>query len=169
LAASLPMTQALAQSEAQCNPIINIDTPSQDMVAQDTLTISGWAVDTSASQGSGIYSMEVVADAPIDQGGTVVGNALFPVDRMDVDAALGVDSSFGFTSYIDLTAFKPGMQDFFVYATDACGMASTSLAMAVEPTPRIQVAGVQVVNPAPANPYTSAQPQSCVAPYTVNG
>ncbi|MEA2640994.1 MAG: hypothetical protein QOF51_2388 [Chloroflexota bacterium] len=128
---AMPFLQ-MAQAQGQCNPLITIDAPPANATVQGQTTFAGWAVDLSTPDGSGISSVQIVADNLLSAGGTVLGTAT-QVARPDVAAALGRAGSFGFNLVADLSNMTPGPHTFYVYATTSCGPAYASVIANVQP------------------------------------
>src|SRR5579864_1876492 len=96
-----PIVPAFAQG--QCNPLITTDMPLAGATDSGMTTFGGWAVDQNTAVGSGISSVQIVADGLLGAGGTVLGTAT-QMARPDVDAALGRTGSFGFTLNTNLAS-----------------------------------------------------------------
>ncbi len=103
---------------------ISIDTPSSgtQIEAGKKVNIGGWAADPTGP-GTGVDTVRVYLDGPMDGGGTLVGNATYGGVRADVAIALGNPSAVN--SGFDLTwtpqSIEGGTHVLFVYARSAAG------------------------------------------------
>jgi len=106
--------------------LITIDLPQSNANVNGEITVGGWAVDQSVMNGSGISSVEVIADAPPGSGGTMLGVAT-QTPRPDVDAVLGRSGSYGFTLNTDISQLPVGPHTLFVDAMTGCGEAQNTI------------------------------------------
>ncbi|MBV8902785.1 MAG: SBBP repeat-containing protein, partial [Acidobacteriia bacterium] len=83
---NFPVTAGVVQSTApvpyngfvsqwRLSPTVSIDTPVAGSVISGMVTISGWAIDNTATAGTAISSVQVLVD------GTLVGNATYRISR----------------------------------------------------------------------------------------
>jgi len=157
---------AVAHAQSDCSPLITTDFPQPGATVQGTTTFSGWAVDESAAQGSGVTSVQIAADGYPGAGGTMLGTATAG-DRPDVDSALGVSSSYGFTLNADLSGLPAGMHWFYIDAATSCGIAVNMVAA------NVQSANVDTVtvssSPAAANTADSQATINMTVAIPANG
>jgi hypothetical protein len=118
------MPFAAAQAQAMCNPVLNLDTPITGTDLAGQVTFSGWALDQSATNGSGIGSVDIVLDAPASAGGIDLGTAT-QVARPDVEGVMG-HPGYGFSLTTDVSGVPDGNHMIYVQAMTACGPAMSS-------------------------------------------
>ena len=115
-----------AHAQDACAPVIDIDSPDPGANLAGPVTFSGWAVDQNATDDSGIGGIQIALDAPVENGGLLLGQAM-QVDRPDVDATLDGGSSYGYVLDADLSSLPAGSHTFYVEAMTACGAMYTSV------------------------------------------
>ncbi len=97
-------------------PSVHIDLPASGATVSGTVTVSGWAIDNTATVGTAISSVRVLVD------GTAVGTATYGVDRPDVCAAYPGRSgcpNVGYTYSLNTATLAPRSHTLTVTATDS--------------------------------------------------
>jgi len=92
-------------------PSVHIDSPSTNATVSGTVTVSGWAIDNTATIGS----VQVQVD------GTAVGTATYGIQRTDVCAVFSGRPgcpNVGFTYQLNTALLSPGTHIITVVATD---------------------------------------------------
>ncbi len=124
---------AVAAQTGACGTIIQVDQPAAGAVVTGPLTITGWAIDSSATVDTGVTAVQVYADAPRDKGGTLIGDATYGLARPDLGANLGAN----FEAAAFELKWDPGTQTgprtLYVYAQTACGWQAAEVAVDVRP------------------------------------
>ena len=103
-------------------PTVVIDTPAAGTVLSGTVTVTGWALDSTVSVGAPIGSVVVKVD------GNVVGNATYGVSRVDVCTAYPGRAgcpNVGYIYALDTTGLTPGPHTLTVVATGTDSSADT--------------------------------------------
>jgi hypothetical protein len=110
-----------------------VETPAEGAaVPTGVVTITGWATDLSANEGTGITGVRVALDADPDQGGIAVP-ALYGWERPDIAALLGGSRWLptGFALAWDSTGIPPGAHVLHIQVRNACGWTGTQRAITV--------------------------------------
>lgn len=115
-------------AEATCDVRGIVEAPAEGAtVPAGPLTISGWAADIAAPEGTGITEVRISLDADPDQGGVPVA-AVYGIDRADVVELLG-DERFrpsGFALAWDSSTTTPGRHALYIQVQSACGWTGTT-------------------------------------------
>ncbi|MDD3520596.1 MAG: DUF5050 domain-containing protein [Actinomycetota bacterium] len=102
---------------------IHLDKPTEDLLAQNTISFLGWAADTNSVNSPGISNIEVYMDGPKGFG-KPLGQANYGSLRGDVADVMGNPNyaNCGFTLDVDLGSLEPGStHTFYIYAYSASG------------------------------------------------
>jgi hypothetical protein len=120
-------------ASAECDVRGIVESPTEGAtVAAGPLTITGWAADIVATDGTGIDQVRVSLDADPDQGGVPV-SANYGMERPDIAELLG-DPRFtgtGFALAWDSTSTTPGPHVLYVQVHGTCGWTGTSRSVVV--------------------------------------
>jgi hypothetical protein len=105
-------------------PVIVVESPNQgtSFTTKQTFQVIGYALDPAAaanqgSQGSGIDSVTVYADAPREQNGNFMGHA--DLGFSDATAAAAYGSQFAYSGWrfnVSATSFHAGVHNLYFYA-----------------------------------------------------
>ena len=98
-----------------------IEQPAANATVQGTVTVSGWAADFTAAQGTGVTGVRVLVD------GAQVGTATYGAFRQDIADAWG--SRFGpsgYTYQLNTVAMADGQRTLQIQSQGACGWKTTS-------------------------------------------
>jgi hypothetical protein len=121
-------TSESGAAEATCDVRGIVEAPAEGAtVPAGPLTISGWAADIAAPEGTGITEVRISLDADPDQGGVPVA-AVYGIDRADVVELLG-DERFrpsGFALAWDSSTTTPGRHALYIQVQSACGWTGTT-------------------------------------------
>ena len=100
------------------NAIVQIDAPSEGATVQGSVLIGGWAIDRSATSGTGVDMVHIYRDAPAGQPGSApVGAAAYGGARPDVGAVYGSQfTNSGWTYLWSLAGVSGGQHVLYVYA-----------------------------------------------------
>jgi N-acetylneuraminic acid mutarotase len=137
---------ALAQGIAQpaCAPMIAIDSPVPDATVRGGLTLTGWALDGTASGGSGVEEVHVYLDGGPGVG-VLLGAAQRGAPRPDVDAAYGRrDSNPGWSLNVPAFNAETGGHLISIYARTRCGWTASDRTINLAPPD-----GWALLNPPP--------------------
>jgi hypothetical protein len=118
-------------------PGIHIDFPAPGATVAGTVTVSGWAIDSTSGIGTAIAGVQVLVD------GVAVGNAAYGVNRTDVCAAFPNRAgcpNVGFTFQLNTALLSPGAHTITAIATDKdvnpdMGATSVTVTVAAGVTP----------------------------------
>ncbi len=123
-----------------------VETPAANATVSGSVQITGWAVDRTAAEGTGIQAVLVYVGGD-SRSGTLLGEAQYGLDRPDIAARFG-DPRFGrsgFTLTWDTVRLPTGPTTLVVYArTPAADWAAVTVPVSVErpaPPPATPVAG----------------------------
>ncbi|HEY3838198.1 MAG TPA: Ig-like domain-containing protein, partial [Bryobacteraceae bacterium] len=120
-------------------PSVFIDGPSSGAIISGTVTVSGWAIDNTASVGTAIGSVQVMID------GVAAGAATYGVTRNDVCSAYPGRAgcpNVGFVYSLNAAGLSPGGHTITVTATDTDptpDSASASVQVQVGPSPMVMI------------------------------
>jgi hypothetical protein len=100
--------------DADPDPVMSLDTPTHESTVIQPLSVSGWAVDLGAQDGTGVDRIEVYA-TPAGGAQQFLGTATLFIERQDVGAAFGPQfTNAGFT--FNATGLSPGSYTLTVQA-----------------------------------------------------
>ncbi len=117
---------AQGQVGACAPPLLVVDTPTPDATLRGSVTLSGWALDITASSGTGVDEVLVRLDDG-SGGGTALGSAQLALARPDVDAAYGrQNTNAGWRLRVDSTRVPDGGHRLVVTARSRCGVSSVT-------------------------------------------
>jgi hypothetical protein len=109
--------EACRQEETDEALSIAIDHPRAEVVAGSKVTIDGWALHSAASNGTGVNKVHLYLGGPAGQGGTMIGNASYGIERPDVARVHGERYRYsGYTFDWDSGDTAPGTHELYVYA-----------------------------------------------------
>ena len=143
--------------------------PENALVTGNLVTITGWAADLGAPQGTGISSVRIALDADPEQGGTPLP-ALYGWERPDIATLLGGQRylATGFAMNWDTTGLPAGTHTLYVQVRNACGWTGTqrtiSLVAGAAPGPASAPPGGTAPAPSNVAPAGAAPPASAPAP-----
>ncbi len=115
--------------------VTSVDAPSPGATLENgvQIFIGGWAVDRSATSGTGIDEVRVYLDGPMNAGGTLLGNATLGFSRPDVAQALGnpAYANAGFNFDWTPTQLSGGSHTIYVHAHASASNTWSSQTVAV--------------------------------------
>jgi hypothetical protein len=117
-----------------CNVRLSLDNPEDGAQVVPEQTVSGWAVDLGATTGTGIDSVVVSLDGPLDSPDYhLVGVATYGAPREDIAQNLGDEryTPSGFVLSWDSSTAPPGPHTLWVQAHGNCGWQNASRAIVV--------------------------------------
>ncbi|HLI28979.1 MAG TPA: hypothetical protein VKZ60_18080 [Chloroflexota bacterium] len=115
-------------AQQDCDIRGTVETPPEGATLQPgVVTITGWAADLTASQGTGITAVRIALDADPEQGGVALP-ALYGWERPDIAALLGSDRyrPSGFAMAWDTSGLPPGQHTLYIQVRNACGWTGTT-------------------------------------------
>jgi len=141
--------QAGAQS---CNVQISLDNPAENETVLPSQTVSGWAADQGATDGTGINAVVVTLDGALDSpDNRLIGVADYGSPRPDIAESLGERfTNVGFSVTWDTSTVPSGRHQLFVQTHTACGWETLSRPIVVQGTGSAAVAPTSGVAPVAA-------------------
>lgn len=162
-----------SSAQQDCDIRGTVETPPEGATIQPgVVTITGWAADLAAAQGTGITAVRIALDADPEQGGVAVP-ALYGWERPDIAALLGSQRYLptGFALAWDATGLPPGPHTLYVQVRNACGWTGTTRAVTLAASSGGATAASATATPratAPARTTApAASPTRFVLPTTV--
>jgi hypothetical protein len=104
-----------------------VESPPDSATLSGPVSITGWAADLAATDGTGISAVRVALDADPDQGGVPVA-ATYGLSRPDIAARLGHVryTPSGFAMAWDSSDTAPGAHTLYIQVRSACGWTGTA-------------------------------------------
>jgi hypothetical protein len=116
-------------AQQDCDIRGTVETPPEGATVQTggVVTITGWAADLTAPQGTGITAVRIALDADPEQGGVALP-ALYGWERPDIAALLGSERyrPSGFAMAWDTSGLPPGQHTLYIQVRNACGWTGTT-------------------------------------------
>jgi hypothetical protein len=132
-----------------CNVRVEIETPADSSTVEARQVVTGWAVDLSATSGTGIDAVVASLDGALDSpDNRLVGVAEYGSPRPEIAETLGEErfTNSGFTLAWDTSTAPGGSHPLFLQAHSTCGW-HTASRMVLIPGPAAPVAAVPTAAP----------------------
>jgi hypothetical protein len=133
LALTSVFVPGLTAAAQDCQALIAFDSPGAGGTVRGTTQMSGWALDPSASTGSGISAVHIYRDGPAGGGGVGMGVANIGGSRPDVDLAYNLTNGrTGWQISVDFSGVSAGTHTLYIYANTTCGWVATTFDVNVQ-------------------------------------
>jgi len=162
-----PTSQDVAD---ECDVRGIVETPADSAtLPRGPVSITGWATDLAAADGTGISAVRIALDADPDQGGVAVA-ATYGLSRPDIAERLG-DQRYtpsGFALNWDSSDTAPGAHTLYIQVRSSCGWTGTARGVTLAGSPAAAASSPVATSPVAAGAAASPAPASSTATAAAN-